>query len=182
MAKAAWLTGQVPSTTSPLWSTRIRSSTVICLKLIPNGCHRPPRRRARDAALRFGPQEPRTVLSKVALLFYSACVATEGTTPVDQAPTSQSPRRQLVSQAARPPLRQHRTTEAPMAVSGCQPATKTYRHSAWQRALQLRERHRHRLQARRSRSQGLRATDHLGAAVHADARRLLQVLRPLGSS
>ena len=37
MAKAARLTGQVPSTTSPSWSTRIRSDARICLKLMPNG-------------------------------------------------------------------------------------------------------------------------------------------------
>src|SRR4051812_26600972 len=37
MANAAWLTGQSPSTTSPWWFTRIRSSTVICLKLMPSG-------------------------------------------------------------------------------------------------------------------------------------------------
>src|SRR5262245_33881157 len=37
MTKAAWFTGQSPSTTSPWWLTRIRSFTRICLKFMPNG-------------------------------------------------------------------------------------------------------------------------------------------------
>ena len=37
MAKAAWLTGQSPSTTAPLWSTQIRSDTRMRSKLSPNG-------------------------------------------------------------------------------------------------------------------------------------------------
>ena len=37
MQKAARLTGRLPSTTSPWWSTRIRSDTLIWLKLMPNG-------------------------------------------------------------------------------------------------------------------------------------------------
>ena len=37
MANAAALTGQVPSTTLPSWSTQMRSRTRICLKLMPKG-------------------------------------------------------------------------------------------------------------------------------------------------
>src|SRR3954468_12187878 len=37
MANAAWFTGASPSTTSPVWLTRMRSDTRICLKDRPNG-------------------------------------------------------------------------------------------------------------------------------------------------
>src|SRR3954453_287149 len=37
MANAAWFTGALPSTTSPVWLTRMRSDTRICLKDRPNG-------------------------------------------------------------------------------------------------------------------------------------------------
>src|SRR6478672_4582741 len=37
MTNAAVLTGQLPSTTSPLWLTRMRSFTRICLKFMANG-------------------------------------------------------------------------------------------------------------------------------------------------
>src|SRR5271167_919226 len=37
MAKAAGLTGRLPSTTSPVWLTRMRSETRTCRKLMPKG-------------------------------------------------------------------------------------------------------------------------------------------------